>query len=335
MNRTAVAALIGVVASVAGALPASAAEPAGPSVTSINVTAAELRAAAQNPVTRVARERARDAYVSAQSRAGRLVDEVATSAAVVDGLSTVWERGVTVANLQVRSARMPGETEPLAEDFLVESGGDPVAAAASAESSAVGVGLSGAYGVSYGNRLAGSCITTTSGTGNKLTNCYEKYAVTRDGNATYNYFFYNRWATAEGKDISFGLDYTPTRIDIRSRPWAGYGGRTDQLNDYRPRAGSSYCSTQSWSIGIASFSATVPIQNCEETNPIIDATARSAGVIYDQGAVFSGRVRGTDFSMIVAADGGETPVLADYNYAKYCRGTYATCDGVLRKDSGW
>lgn len=109
-----------------------------------------------------------------------------------------------------------------------------------------------------------------------------------------------------------------------------------QLNNYWPRAGQKLC-TSSGEVGFEwqGFSASIPIQDCKEVTPSPDATARSMGVIYDQGAIFDGRAHGTEFGMVYATSKGTNPSMADYNYSKYCRGTYANCDGVLRKDSGW
>jgi hypothetical protein len=282
-----------------------------------------------DPTTRVSKTNAINAFLSAQARSGRLLDASNIKAAVVDGVSTVWESGLSLDSVQVDSVD-DGGTEPAAQGVTVQAHAlrDVVA-----ESIAPSLGMENLIDRTGGNFLGGYCTTTTVNS-NKLTSCFQKFkaAIT----TSRDYYYYNRFATAEGHQISFGFDYSPTKIDVRSRPWSGTAGAgVAALADYWPRAGVKSCDDHSITISYGSLSGEMPIQDCDEVNPSPDATQKAMVVIYDQGSVFSGRVHGTDMSFVYSTFKGMNPAYADYTYAKFCRGSYANCDGVLRKDSGW
>lgn len=195
-------------------------------------------------------------------------------------------------------------------------------------------------GLRGGTRVSGYCTTTTLRK-DQLTSCFAKYRASYSTRSYDYYYYYERWATATGRPATTSVGaYRPAIIDIRSRPWRNSTAatRTRQLNDYWPRGGSTGCRD----IGSAGYSAagmsmTVPLQDCEETTPIPNATSKTMGVIFDQGRwVQSGRSRTASFGMTVAMDKGYVANMADYSYAKFCLG-YVCVDqnGVKRVDSGW
>jgi hypothetical protein len=298
----------------------------------VSLDGATLARAARHGGNAGERGRAVDSYVRDQMRSGRLVDGADVRSAVVDGVSVVWDSPVTVDKVDVETASDGSSAGPVAEGLGTQGwvADEPDVL----DGVSRGVGLTAVAGVRGGSRTSGYCVTTRSSTGNSLTSCYEKYRLTY-ATSTRDFYYYNRWATATGTTANL-VNWTTTRIDIRSRPWSGQANQVATLNDYWPRAGQNLC-TASGSLGYSfqGFSASVPIQDCEDITPTPDATAKSMTVIYDQGAVFSGRSHGTEFGLTYATFKGKNPAYADYNYAKYCRGTYLNCDGVLRKDNGW
>lgn len=281
------------------------------------------------------RASAKREYIDAQARQGRLVDDEFADSSIVNGVAVVWDKPVIVNSVKVdvvsdsTPSPSPG-AEGIGIQATVDEGSAPTMSPVSS-----GAGLDGLSEVGGGTRVGGWCVSTKSTTGNSLTSCFEKYRLTYK-TATNDYFYYGRWATATGKAVDWAPDWLPTRIDLRSRPWTGYENQVKQLNNYWPKSGQKLC-TASGEVGFEwqGFKASIPIQDCEDITPGPDATTHTMSVLYDQGAIFSGRSHGTEFGMVYATSKNANPPIADYNYAKYCRLTYADCDGVLRKDSGW
>jgi hypothetical protein len=264
-------------------------------------------------------------------RSGRLVDTASLHVAVLAGIQAVWEDGVALKQVTVDTVRASASNDVDAEVLGVEAYSDRHTTATGAATS---LGLAGALGVANATFQGGYCTTTKSKIGNKLTSCFQKYRL-KARTKTRDFYYYNRYATAEGRAYRLASDYSPTRIDVRSHPWSGYGRQVAALVNYWPKAGVKDCKDHSVTVGYASFSAEMPIQDCKEVNPSPDATAKSMRVLYDQGAVFGGRVHGTDMSLVYSTPRGKNPPYADYTAAKYCRKTYNNCDGVSRKDPGW
>jgi hypothetical protein len=332
-------------------VPAMADEVAGSSTAAVEESVVTLpntvlEAAADDPATATQRDAATDEFVAEQARSGKLVDAAETNASVVDGVATVWEDGVDLTSVKVTTAaetdsadvvaqnfEVIGSADPSAEDISDEGGATVDDEVAADDGVATGLGLSGLASPKGGKFLSGYC-TTTSKYGDKLTSCYEKYKI-NTSTKTRDYYYYGRWATAVGdENCALCFDAIPTRIDIRSRPWSGSpGAGFAALVDYWPRAGVKSCNDHTIEISVKDFSGKIPIQDCDEINPVPVNT--SMRVIYDQGKVFSGRTRGVDMGFAYSTSKGKNPQLADYSYAKFCTGTYANCDGVARQDSGW
>jgi len=180
------------------------------------------------------------------------------------------------------------------------------------------------------------CQTWQSG-GQTVTSCAQKVKPSSDGSTNRDYYAYNRWGSALGKNVTAGTDYYPVTIDFRSRPRKGYESRTLGLVDYFPQNATQLCNEGgSVNLSVGSFGFSVPLSNCEEKLPIVNATTKTMGVKFDQGFVFGGpRQRGIDFEMEVSAfQGAAVPLLSDYNWAKFCRGTLANCHAAGGYD-GW
>lgn len=267
----------------------------------------------------------RTEFLESQARQGNPVDAANLRSAVVDGATVLWERGVEVT--RVRTARSGDVAEPVTE-FSTESG---PAAVAPVEASGTGLGVEGVTNRSGGSPNGGYCTTTIVSEQN-LTQCFERFRVVYDGDANAWTYFYNRWASAKGEAST--PDWKPRKIDIRSRPWDGKRNDFKVLKNYWPKATQNTCSTSSFSVGIKDFSVTVPVWNCEGVEPIFDATSITAGAEWSGGAVFDQRTEGVDFAMHFTTWNDKAAPMADYGYAKFCKWTDATCEGVLRKD-GW
>lgn len=316
---------------------AHAAEAASATELTTNVISwPQLEAATQSVASTTQRELAKVDFLLEQARAGRLLDATAIDAAVVDGIATVWEKGNVVDNVRVDTLRKP-DGEEIEQDVAIQTHPADATAEDSAASS-TNLGLETLESFSGATWLSGYCTTTGQADHkNKLTSCYQKYRLSTS-TSTRDYFYYNRWATAVGEDISWAPDYQTTRVDVRSRPWTGgtgAGSGVASLTNYWPKAAQNNCSTHSFTVSYGAFSGTVPIQDCEELTPSPDATVKSMRILYDQGSVFNGRVHGADMSLIYATFKGSNPSYADYSYAKFCRNTYADCTGIARADSGW
>jgi hypothetical protein len=299
------------------------------------VSGEHLRSAAKDGKQAAVRDAARSRFVSDQARAARVVDIAATTAAVTDGLTVVWENGISVDQVSLDTTTSD-EGKTGGEGLGVQT--TPASAGAATRGVTTGAGLESPISITGGAFQGGGCTTTTSGTGNKLTACWQIYKATNEGNTTFDYYYYDRWATANGVVTPWydPNNWDATYIDIRSRPWKSVASRIAGLVDYQPRNAITNC-VGSGGLGLsyAGLSASIPIQECDDTFPYPDATSKTMRVVYDQGAIFSGTIHGADFAMMVSSWQGQTAVLADYNYAKFCHGTYLSCDGVARNDSGW
>jgi hypothetical protein len=299
-----------------------------------------LEAATDDPTTATERDAASAEFTAEQAQMGKLVDAAETNASVVDGVATVWENGVDLTSVTVTTAAETDSKDVVAQAFEVIGAADPSTenvpnpgdeVLITDEQAATGLGMSGLASASGGTFVSGYC-TTTSRNDNKLTSCFEKYKI-KASTSTRDHYYYGRWATAVGKDCKpYCLDHKPTRIDVRSRPWSGDQGFAATAG-YWPKSGVQNCKDRSIEISILGFGGKIPIQDCTEINP--DPGSNSMRVIYDQGAMFGGRVHGVDMGWAYSTFKGKNPRMADYSYAKFCKGTYATCDAVSRQDSGW
>ncbi len=311
-----------------GATSATAAAPsADPGSDVTVVSGSRLAALSTSAATRGTREAAARRYVAEQARLGRLVDLTTTKSAVVDDATVVWDAAIALDDVTIETAAVDAPTDAGVDQAVrVTSHQAPEARGSAVADLGTGAGLGAPSSYSGGTYLGGNCVSTTT-TGGTATNCWQKYKIAQS-TSTRDQFYYGRWATATATG-----GYTPTLIDLRSRPWAG-STAVASLADYWPRAGQKLC-TSSGSIGFSSsgFSVTVPIQDCTEVSPAPNGT--EMGVRYDQGAIFSGTSHGTEFGMVVNAFKGRVPSMADYTYVKFCYHTYASCAGNLRKDSGW
>ena len=336
--RAAVAAALLVPAAVtAAAVPASAAPPEPVTVQQLardRVSGAEVAEAART--TRPADAAAAvGQHVAAQARAGRLVDAKSVRAARVAGGTVTWEGGSTVDELRLDRARVSaaGDEGEVVELALI--GGEDEQGQDAQPGSLVGAGMTGSSSLSGGTRLANYCQTWTV-SGNSVTGCVEKFKPTNDGSSSRDYYAYNRWGTAQGRVVDWGLDYKVTKFDMRSRPRVGYESRTVGMNDYFPNDSSQLCAEGgSASVGVGSLSFTIGLTNCSEKYPVPNATTKTMGLVYDAGAVFESRTKGVDYEQEVFSwQGAASPSLGFYNYGKFCQGTYATCSGTTGKD-GW
>ncbi|TGN62873.1 hypothetical protein EXE59_02120 [Nocardioides eburneiflavus] len=309
----------------AGAMiPADAAGNGKPEITSAD--ASEIQQAARQQKSKKAKD-VEDAFILEQSRQGNAVDAASLSTAEVDGAVVVWEDGVDVTALQ--TATTEAESGPTVE-MAVESA--PADLAPASKVSGNGLGVEAMTGRSGGSWNGGYC-TTTVVSSQTLTQCFERLEIVNDGTSTRQTYFYNRWATATGQAVDWSTDWKPRKIDIQSRPWAGKRGDFATLLNYWPKSGQNTCSTNSFSVGVGNFSATVPVWNCEGITPEPNATNIKMGVIWSGGAVFDQRSEGADFAMAMTTFNKPAP-MGDYGYAKFCKNTDANCEGVLRKD-GW
>lgn len=301
------------------------------------VSEAQVERAANHRATASERARATEAYLDAQARTGRLVDEGDVEAAVVGGATVVWDEAINVDSVVLAQTVDSEGREADLEVALTTSIDDAAPVVGSAAST--GLGLEVTSSLRGGTRVSGNCATTTVNN-DSVTTCFAKYKASYTS-ASYNYYYYERWATATGRTGTWATRaYAPAIIDIRSRPWAGSSAasHTKQLNDYWPRGGSTGCS-QVGSVGYTSagMSMNVPLQNCDMTTSIPNATTKTMGVIYDQGGYISdGRTRTASFGMTVAMDKGYVANMADYTYAKFCLPNLClNQSGNLRKDAGW
>lgn len=338
MHLSKIGALVTVVAVCAiVAIPSAAIAAPGDADTNVtSLSEAELVQAAANASTAADRAKAESAYLDQQARTGRLVDQRYVNAAVVGDATVVWDDGVNVEAVTFAETT-DAQGNDVGLEVALETSPDE-SATQGGTTYTTGLGLEVTSGLRGGTRVSGNCVSTTLN-GDVATSCFAKYKATYTS-SSYNYYYYERWATGTARPATtWAIAYTPALIDIRSRPWAGSSAatHTKQLNDYWPRGGAIGC-TQSGSVGYsaAGMSMTVPLQNCDSTTPIPNATSKTMGVIYDQGTYGSGRSKSAEFGMTVALDKGYVANMADYTYMKFCRPYLCqNQSGILRKDSGW
>jgi len=305
----------------------SAAQASGSNGTELtSADSAEIAQASKQQKTKKVKK-VEEAFILDQARQGNPIDSASLNSAEVDGAVVVWEDGVDVT--AVDTATTQAESGPTVE-MAVES--VPAPETTGAKVSGNGLGVEAMTGRSGGSWDGGYC-TTTVVSSQTLTQCFERLEIINDGTSTRRTFFYNRWATATGDEVDWASDWKPRKIDIQSRPWAGKRGDFATLLNYWPKASQNTCSTNSFSVSVGNFGATIPVWNCEGITPEPNATDIKMGVIWSGGAVFDQRSEGADFAMSMTTFNKAAP-MGDYGYAKFCKGTDANCEGVLRKD-GW
>ncbi len=323
--------------------PAGAGQSAGGNEVSVSENrtfgAAEIKSAAarlhQGPET----DRVIYNHVTSQAREGRLVDALNVNAAILGGGELAWEDGSVVEEARFLIATSTdvvqgaqGSTGEILElDFQAHADAD--VPNAPQDRAAVGLGM-GSASYSGGTRLQSTCQTWTV-QGRSITGCYQLFKPTSDYSSTRDYYAYNRWATAVGQNGS--PPWYPVIVDARSRPHSSYPSRVAGMSNYFPIDGSQLCfQGSSVNITVGSLGLAFALTNCADKVPTPDATTKTMGVIYDDGFLFGGPLsKGVDFEMEVFAwQGGATPIMGDYNYAKFCSGTLANCTGTLGKD-GW
>lgn len=310
----------------AGGVAAAASADEVPDIETTDARAAEIDAAAAAAPSADLLD-AEDAFLVEQARAGNPIDSENVQSAEVDDALVIWEDGVDVTRVQ--TAETSGTDDALEMSTEIAPGEESVDSGV-ADS---GLGLDNVINRNGGSPNGGYCTTTIVSEQN-LTQCFERFRIIYDNNPDRYTYFYNRWATAIGEDNPTNLfDWKPRKIDIRSRPWAGKRADFATLLNYWPRATTNSCATNSFSVGVKDFSATVPVWNCEGVTPVVNATSITAGAIWDGGYAFDQRSEGVDFAMAFTTFNKPAP-MGDYGYAKFCKSTDATCEGVLRKD-GW
>lgn len=323
-------------ASIAGA----ASHEAKPTVVESGAFSAQaIRAAARDIHASARSDQAIGQHVAAQARAGRLVDAKNVHAAILGSGVLTWETGAVPQdarfNRAISSDVRPeyAGTEGEVLELAYEAAEDPTAKAL-LPAGVLGVGMLGAA-YSGGTRLSSTCQTWIV-SNRSITGCYQKFKPTTDGSSTRDYYAYNRWATATGEQL-FPFNAWPVYMDIRSRPYVGYESRTVGMTDYFPIDGTQLCNEgSSVDVTLGSLKLGIGLTNCADKYPIPNATTKTMGMIYDDGFIFGGPLsKGLDFEMEVFNwQNGAVPILADYNYAKFCTGTLLSCTGTLGKN-GW
>ena len=327
--RTAFASLaaISVLAAGASAANATAGDELDPGVTVDTqvIDFATLNAAAG--VSTQADQSSRNAYTESQARSGRLVDAAATRTATVGDTTVTWDAALVLDSVVVDTLYGETSAEPQGQGVAIVTAGEQANVTSGTAPLSAGAGLSAGQNAAGGNYINGSCASTTT-TGGTATSCFEKYKL-KQNSSTRDHFYYGRWATATGASNA----WTPTQIDIRSRPHKN-NTSIATMSNYWPKAGQNVCAGGgTFGFSASGFSISIPIQQCSDLTPIPNGT--TMGVIYDQGAIYNGRSKGTDFGMVVDTFKNKTAYLADYTYVKFCGATYLSCDGNLRKDSTW
>ena len=319
-------------------VPSAGAAGSGKPEDSRVIKADEIKAAAKGMGQGAATDAVIHGHVASQAREGRLVDSKNVKAAAFDDSTLTWEAGSLVDEARYEkstSKSKDGAVEDqvlelafvAAEDADAPADGGPVSALS-------GAGMTGASW-SGGTRLTSACQTWTV-QGRSMTGCYQKFKPTNDQSSSRDYYAYNRWGTATGQS-AFPFNWWPVYVDIRSRPWVGYGGRIVGMTNYFPNDGAQLCNEgSSVNLTIGSLALGIGLRNCADKYPIPNATTRTMGLIYDDGFIFGGPLsKGVDFEMEVFNwQGGATPIFGDYNYAKFCSGLLTNCTGTLGKN-GW
>jgi hypothetical protein len=305
-----------------------------PTLTTKDISSTAIQAAPASPTAIVDT----DAFVLEQAQAGRSVDASAVTTASISGLTLVYEAGQTVSNVTVDTVTDPGDSETSGEAYGVTASDpedivdlptvptppckDPATCPTppfdpAAPAFTNGVGL--AASVNGATQQAGKCNTLKGSRGN-LTSCWARYKVS-DSNKKADYYFYDRWATANGKALT-GPDNIAVKIDLRSQAYANITG----IADYAPRTAIKTC-TQAGSVGLSygALSVDMPLSECEEVTPYPDTTLKKMRTVYDQGAIFSGRTHGLEMGVVYITAAGKVSSANHYSYARFCRVTYASC----------
>jgi hypothetical protein len=325
--------LIGGGTSVAAAAPA--ATPSVTKVESVRIFGPQIKAAAA-ATTPAASRAAADAYVAKQATEGRFLDVKNVYAASVGGGTVTWESGSGVDEVRLERWAESGSTAGPDGDIvrLAVIGSEDESQVTQPQAAVAGTGMTAARRMTGGKILGKYCQTWTSRS-NSVTGCQEKIKPTDDQSTTRDYYFYNRWGTAQGQSV-FGPDWQVVEFDMRSRPRDGYEGRTKGMSDYFPNDAEQLCDELgSVSLGHGSLNLTIGLTNCSEKFPIINATTKTMGLKYDAGFFFESRTKGLDYSQEIFAFQGEAqPLMGTYNDAKFCRGTLASCRSTIGLD-GW
>lgn len=278
-------------------------------------------------------------HVAAQAREGRHVDALNVSAAILGGGELAWEDGSMVEEARFLFSTstdvVPGAQASTGGilELRFQATADAGMVDAPQDRTLVGPGM-GSASYSGGTRLQSTCQTWTL-QGRSITGCYQLFKPTSDNSSSRDYYAYNRWATAVGQGGV--LPWYPVVVDVRSRPHISYASRVVGMSNYFPIDGSQLCNQgSSVNLSLGTLGLGIGLTNCGDKVPIPNAGTKTMGVIYDDGFVFGGPLsKGVDFEMEVFAwQGGATPIMGDYNYAKFCSGTLANCTGTLGKD-GW
>jgi hypothetical protein len=280
-----------------------------------------------------------------QATIGRKIDIATVSAVELGDGVMVWEEGAIVDSARYTrysfdDAASGSNTSGEVLELAFESHMDPnVVDQGEGNDANVGDQLEGGPGMltaswSGGTRLQNTCQTWTV-SGCSVTSCYQLFKPTNDNYSQRDYYSYNRYVTAVGRQGV--LNTYPVVVDGRSRPHVNYASRVVGLSGYFPTSGSQLCS-EGTSVGITlgTLSLGIGLRNCGDKSPIPNATTKTMGVIYDDGFIFGGPLsKGVDFEMeIYGWQGGSTPIMGDRNYGKFCTGTLASCTGTLGTD-GW
>ncbi|WP_345711348.1 hypothetical protein [Kineococcus glutinatus] len=285
----------------------------------------------------------RQLHLREQARAGRLIDAKNVSVAILDSnVSVAWERGRNVE--KVTFTALTADDAPDADmagfDIGMLTGEDPESSGVSANAYGAGMNQATWDNGQYSYK-SGDCQTAyarRSGTlVGKVNGCYQKVKPTNDYNGSYDEFSYNRYATATAEQLSWTEDYVPVAMDIGSRPHRDHLSRTIGLTNYFPHTPEHLCNEGAEvSVTAGAFSATVPLRNCADKWPTPDAANSYMGARYDQGAIFGGRSAGLDFVMNPKGrQGGAYPILADWDSARFCVGTYSGCADWAIVNPGW
>lgn len=272
-----------------------------------------------------------DAFVLEQARAGRPIDAGAVCTATVQDLTLVYEQNQTISSIAVDRVTDPADPENGGEAFATtvtenEVPDQPAEEDVAASTLSTGAGLAAA--VNGAKQQDGACHTLKGKRGN-LTACWARYKVD-DDNKKNDYFFYDRWATANGKSAT-GPDNIAVKIDLRSQAKKNITG----MVDYAPRTAITNC-TQAGdvSLGYQGLSVSMPLSECEEVTPYPDAGANKMRNVYDQGAVFSGRTHGLEMGVVYSTKSGKTSNADHYSYARFCKATYLSCSSLDENPNG-
>lgn len=272
-----------------------------------------------------------DQFVDDQAAAGRLIDLEEVNTSVLPDVTLVWEDSQNVEKAVVDNVVNPDDSDEGSTAVGIETTDNDSDAVVVNEAS--GTGLEASFnGASY---VTGGCSTATVGRG-KMTYCSNKYKVKENG-SDYNFYFYDRWITANGSVVNNGPDNNPTKIDVRTRPAQG-GGNIQKIVSYTPKNAVKSCNDVG-TLGVSGtgFSASIPFSECDELAPYPDASTsvNLMRVVYDQGSIFGGRTHAAEMGVVYRTAGNKDANTANYNYTKFCAGTYLSCDTVTKTSADW